>query len=118
MKATLSYIEKNSFIHQLTGTTKLLFFLLWSIAAMITYDTRVLIAMFIAGSLFFSISKLQWKDVSFAISFIAALVSLNLIIIYLFSPEQGVEIYGSRHEIVHLFWRYSIVKEQLFYLFN
>lgn len=118
MKATLSYIEKNSIIHRLTGTTKMLFFLIWSIAAMISYDTRVLICMFVAGSIFFSISKLQWKDVSFAISFIAALVSLNLIVIYLFSPEQGVEIYGTRHEIVHLFWRYSIVEEQLFYLFN
>ena len=38
--------------------------------------------------------------------------------IYIFSPEQGVRIYGTRHEIVHIFGRYSIVQEQLFYMFN
>lgn len=118
MSATLSYIEKDSFIHRMTGTTKMLFFLIWSIAAMMTYDTRVLIGMFLIGGVLFGCSKLKWQEVRFAVVFMAALISLNLIVIYLFSPEQGVEIYGTRHEIVHLFWRYSIVQEQLFYLFN
>lgn len=118
MKTALSYIEKNSLIHRLTGTTKLLFFLIWSVAAMITYDTRILISMFLIGIILFKISRLKWKEVRFAVNFIAALVALNLVIIYLFSPEQGVKIYGTRHELVHLFWRYSIVEEQLFYLFN
>lgn len=118
MSATLSYIEKDSFIHRMTGTTKMLFFLIWSIAAMMTYDTRVLVGMFLIGIVLFCLSGLKWKEVQFAVTFMAALISLNLIVIYLFSPEQGVEIYGTRHEIVHLFWRYSIVQEQLFYLFN
>ena len=52
----LSYIKKNSPIHKLTGATKLICFLLWTIAAMITYDTRVLIGLFIAGIIVFKIS--------------------------------------------------------------
>lgn len=118
MSATLSYIEKNSFIHRLTGTTKLLFFLIWSVAAMITYDTWVLMGMFLTGIVLFVLSGLKWKDVRFAVLFMAALISLNLFTIFLISPEQGVQIYGTRHELVHLIWRYSIVAEQLFYLFN
>lgn len=118
MAAVLSYIKKDSVIHKLAGTTKLVFFLFWSIAAMITYDTRLLVAMFFLGSIFFFLSKLQWKDVKFAIVFMAVLILINLIGIYIFAPEQGVEIYGTRHEIVHLFWRYSITWEQLFYMFN
>ena len=51
----LSYIKKNSPIHKLTGATKLICFLLWTIAAMITYDTRVLIGLFIAGIIVFYI---------------------------------------------------------------
>ena len=38
--------------------------------------------------------------------------------IFLFSPEQGVEIYQTRHELIHLFWRYTVTLEQLFYMFN
>ncbi len=118
MSAILSYIKKDSPIHRLTGTTKFIFFLIWSLAAMITYDTRVLIGMFLLGILFFRVSKLKWKDVSFAVLFMVWLIILNIIALFLFSPEQGVEIYGTRTEIVHLFWRYSVITEEIFYLFN
>ena len=118
MSATLSYIKKKSPIHQLTGSTKFIFFLIWSIAAMITYDTRILVLMFLMGLVFFKMSKLKWKDVRFAVLFMVWLIVLNLFGLFVFAPEQGVEIYGTRHEMVHLFWRYSIVVEELFYLFN
>lgn len=118
MSATLSYIKKDSPIHRLTGSTKFIFFLIWSIAAMITYDTRILIAMFLMGVVFFVISGLKWKDIRFAVLFMIWLIVINLIALFVFSPEQGVEIYGTRHELVHLFWRYSIVVEEFFYLFN
>lgn len=118
MSSSLSYIKKDSPVHALTGSTKFIFFLVWSIAAMITYDTRVLVGMFLTGIIFFVASRIQWKEIRFAVWFMLVLISLNLIAIFFFSPEQGVKIYGTRHEIVHLFWRYSIVQEQLFYLFN
>ena len=118
MSAALSYIKKDSPIHRLTGSTKFIFFLVWSIGAMITYDTRVLVSMFLLGVVFFRVSKLSWKDVSFAVLFMAWLIIFNLLVLFLFAPEQGVAIYGTRTEIVHLFWRYSIVAEELFYLFN
>lgn len=118
MSTVLSYVERDSVIHKMTGTTKLFFFLLWSIAAMITYDTRVLVGMFLVGCIFFKISKLKWKEISFALIFMFTLMAINIIGIYVFAPEQGVEIYGTRHELIHLFWRYSVTTEQLFYMFN
>ncbi len=118
MSATLSYIKKDSPIHELTGSTKFIFFLVWSIAAMITYDTRVLVAMFLMGVIFFMMSRLKWKDIRFAVLFMVWLTAINLIALFVFSPEQGVDVYGTRHEIVHLFWRYSIIAEEIFYLFN
>ncbi len=118
MSATLSYIKKDSPIHKLTGSTKFIFFLFWSIAAMITYDTRVLVTMFLMGILFFLMSRLKWKDIRFAVLFMVWLTAINLIALFVFSPEQGVDVYGTRHEIVHLFWRYSIIAEEFFYLFN
>ena len=118
MSAVLSYIERDSAIHKMTGTTKLFFFLFWSIAAMITYDTRVLVGMFLLGCIFFKISKLKWKEISFALIFMFTLMAINIIGIYVFAPEQGVEIYGTRHVLTQLFWRYSVTTEQLFYMFN
>jgi len=118
MSATLSYIKKDSPVHRLTGSTKFIFFLLWSIAAMITYDTRVLVTMFFMGIFFFLMSRLKWKDIRFAVLFMVWLTAINLIALFVFSPEQGVDVYGTRHEIVHLFWRYSIIAEEFFYLFN
>ena len=118
MSTVLSYVDRDSVIHKMTGTTKLFFFLFWSIAAMITYDTRVLVGMFLLGCVFFKISKLKWKEISFALIFMFTLMAINIIGIYIFAPEQGVEIYGTRHELTHLFWRYSVTTEQLFYMFN
>ena len=118
MSTTLSFIPKDSVIHKMTGTSKLVFFLLWSIAAMVTYDTRILLALFAIGLCLLKVSKLTWKDIKVAVVFMAVLMSMNMIGIYIFSPEQGVRIYGTRHEIAHIFGRYSIVQEQLFYMFN
>lgn len=85
---------------------------------MITYDTRVLVGMFLFGCVMFKISKLKWKEISFALIFMFTLMVINIIGIYVFAPEQGVEIYGTRHVLAELFWRYSITLEQLFYMFN
>ena len=114
----LSYIKKNSPIHKLTGATKLICFLLWTIAAMITYDTRVLIGLFIAGIIVFKISKIKFKDVSFILYFILFFLLLNALLIFVFSPYQGVDIYGSRTDLFHLIGPYTVTKEQLFYELN
>lgn len=118
MTEILSYIEKESIIHKMTGTTKLVFFLLWSIAAMITYDTRLLMAMLAAGIVLFKVSKLTWNDIKVAIIFMVVLISINMAGIFVLAPNQGTELYGTRHVLVHLFWRYDITAEQLFYMFN
>ena len=114
----LSYIKKDSPIHKLTGATKFICFLLWTIAAMITYDTRVLIGLFIAGIIVFKISKIKFEDVSFILYFILFFLLLNALLIFVFSPYQGVEIYGSRTDLFHLIGPYTVTKEQLFYELN
>ncbi len=36
----------------------------------------------------------------------------------LFDPDQGTTLYGTRHILCHLFWRYDLTAEQLFYMVN
>ena len=42
-KTVLNYLPRKSVIHRLTGTTKLAFFLLFTFASMITYNTWVIV---------------------------------------------------------------------------
>ena len=114
----LSYIKKDSPIHKLTGATKLICFLLWTIAAMVTYDSRVLVGLFVFGIIAFKISKIEFKEISFILYFILFFLLLNALLIFIFSPYQGTEIYGSKTELFHLIGPYTITKEQLFYELN
>lgn len=118
MSRVLSYEEKDTWIHRLSGVTKLVFFLLWSITSMISYDTRVLLVMLACSLVIFAMSKTKWKQVGTVFCFILFFLVINLIAIFLFSPGQGTKIYGTETPIVHLFAHYTLTREQLFYEFN
>ena len=114
----MSYIPGKSVIHALTGTTKLVFFLLFTFASMLTYDTRVLLGLMVISFSCFAVSHIRFKDVSFVFWFMVVFLLMNNFFIFLFSPDQGTEIYGTRVVLCHLFGRYDLTREQLFYHFN
>ena len=114
----LAYIERRSPVHALSGATKLIVFLLFSTATMLTYDTRVLVALLLISLIIFSISKIKIHEIGFVLLFILAFLLLNNVAIYLFSPQEGVQIYGSSHELFHIWGRYNVTSEQLFYQLN
>lgn len=114
----LSYSKIDSPAHKLTGASKLIFFVIWVIASMLTYDTRVLMGMFIISVIIFKISKVEFKTVAFVIYFILIFLMLNNVAIFVLSPYQGVSIYGTRHNIMHIAGSYYFTLEQLFYQFN
>lgn len=118
MSRVLSYEEKDTWIHQLSGVTKLIFFLLWSITSMISYDTRVLLVMLVCSLIIFIMSKTQWRQVGTVFKFIMLFLAINLLAIFIFSPHQGTKIYGTETVLVHLFGNYSLTAEQIFYEFN
>ncbi|MRH42682.1 energy-coupling factor transporter transmembrane protein EcfT [Aquibacillus halophilus] len=114
----LSFIDRKSPIHQLTGATKLVCFLLWSFAAMLTYDTRILVLLFIASLLIFKISKIKVREIAFILILILTFLLINNIAIYVFAPQQGVAIYGTKHILLQLVGNYDVTAEQLFYHLN
>ncbi len=119
MKANmLTFTKQDSPIHRLTGATKLIIFVVWSVAAMITYDTRCLAVMLLFSLFPFILSKVKFRDYAFVLSLILLFFLLNQLAIFIFSPLEGVGIYGTRHNIVHLAGRYTLTWEQLFYQFN
>ncbi len=118
MNNIFNYVEKESPIHRLTGATKLLCLFLWSFAAMTTYDTRLLILLTVLGIALFPISRLGLKDVSFMLWFSAIFLTLNTVLLYLFSPHHGTEIYGTCTYLFGMSGRFGLTAEQVFYQFN
>ena len=118
MTRMISYKDKDTWIHRLSGFTKLLFFILWCTVSALTYDTRVLVIMILIGLYIFAASKTEWEQISSVFKAVMFFMILNLIFIYIFAPDQGHIIYGSRHVLIHLPGAYSLTAEQLFYELN
>ncbi len=118
MSRILSYEKKDTWIHHLSGVTKLLFFLMWCIVSAMTYDTRILLFMILVSFVIFKMAKVRWAQVGSVFRLILAFMVLNLIAIFLISPYQGCEIYSSRTVITQLPAGYLLTQEELFYLFN
>lgn len=116
--AILSYIKRKSPVHELTGTTKLIFFITWSVASMVTYDTRILLGMLIISVVIFKISKIRVRDIGIVLGLAAVFLVLNNLFVYLFAPEYGVELYESRDVLLTIAGPYTITAQQLFYHLN
>lgn len=118
MNGIFNYIDRESPIHRLTGATKLVCLLLWSFAAMMTYDTRLLAVLPVISIVLFIVSKIRLRDVRFMLGFTLVFMVLNNVLVFLFAPQHGVSLYGTKHVLFSLGGNYAVTKEQLFYHLN
>lgn len=113
-----NYIPRKSPIHALTGASKFACMLCWTLAAMVTFDTRYLIVLTVLAFVMLRISNIRLRDVKALLIFTMVFLAMNNLLIYLFSPEHGVSIYGSRTVLLHLIGRYTVTSQQLLYHLN
>ena len=118
MNGIFNYIDRESPIHRLTGATKLVCLLLWSFAAMMTYDTKLLAVLPVISIVLFIVSKIRLRDVRFMLGFTLVFMVLNNVLVFLFAPQHGVSLYGTKHVLFSLGGNYVVTKEQLFYHLN
>ena len=85
---------------------------------MTSYDTRFLFFVTLLSLILFKIAEIPWQAVSYVVKFVLIFAILNLLAIYIFEPEYGVNLYNSRSVIKEGLGRYSLTKEQLFYELN
>jgi energy-coupling factor transport system permease protein len=110
-----SYDLVDSPIHRLSGLTKLICFLLLTFAVMYSYDIRVILGVMVFSSIIMIISKIKFSQIRLMIIYVLIFILTNAVISFLFSPEMGVEIYGTRHPIMSLPGKYDLTQEQLLY---
>lgn len=112
-----NYIDRPSPVHRLTGATKLLCLVLYSVGAMITFDTRLVLCLAIFSFCMLRISKIRLKDVSFLLNMTLIFMVLNNLVLFLFSPQYGTQVYGTTH-VLFGSGRFTVTAEQLFYHLN
>ena len=110
-----SYDLLDTIIHRLSGLTKLICFLFLTFAVMYTYDVRVILLIMAFSIYLLRISKIKFRQIRTMVLYVVIFILTNAIISFLFSPEMGVEIYGTRHNIAKLYGKFYLTQEQLFY---
>jgi len=110
-----SYNQVDTPIHRLSGLTKLICFLLLTFAVMFSYDIRVILAVMVFSVGVLRLSKIKYSQIRLMIIYVLIFVLTNAVISFFFSPEEGVKIYGTRHNIANLYGGYKLTWEQIFY---
>ena len=113
-----NYIDRPSPIHRLTGTSKLICLIAWSLAAMTTFYTPLLIFLTAASFILFRIARLKISDIFIVLSLMGVYILINNLLIFLFSPDHGTGIYGTQTILFSLGGPYDVTAEQLFYHLN
>jgi energy-coupling factor transport system permease protein len=115
----IGYIDRPTFLHHLSGSTKLIGFISFSIIGMVTFDTRFLLGILIMSLVLFHYAQIRYREVALIVKVIIAFAALNLIMVYVFGPGYGMQIYGTKHLILGNSQHYfNLSWEELFYLFN
>lgn len=118
MTNLFNYIDRPSIVHKMTGASKLICMLLWCLAVMTSFYTPLLLFMAVAAIVLFPVAKLKIRDVWIMLVGAVVFMILNNLLIYIFSPEHGVTIYGTRHVLFIIIGRYTVTLEQLLYHAN
>ena len=113
-----NYIDRPSPIHRLTGATKLVCLIMWTVAAMTSFYTPLLLAMTVGAVVLFKTARLKIQDISFVLSLMLIYIVMNNLLIFLFSPDHGAKLYGSETVLFRIAGPYVVTAEQLFYHLN
>lgn len=116
MKAKLfDYIDRDNFIFNLSGLTKLVCFICMTFSVMFSYDIRYILFVLVLSGIFFKMSGLAFRQIKIMLIYVAIFLLMNFLLTFLFSPQYGTEIYGTRHVIFPIAGRYVVTQEQLLY---
>lgn len=109
-----SYNLADTFIHRISGLTKLICFLFLTFAVMYSYDIRVILFVMVFSILLMKVAKIQFSQIRLMVIYVLIFIVTNAVISFFFSPEFGTSIYGTKHEFAKVFG-ISLTDEQLFY---
>ncbi|MEG0051542.1 MAG: energy-coupling factor transporter transmembrane component T [Terrisporobacter sp.] len=114
-RAQTLYIEGNSIFHRLSGVSKILLFLTWTIMTVMFLDIRVFLVMGVISAIMLYLAKIPSRIIKPLLWIMIVFNLINVIFILLISPQYGTELVGTNTEIINIGYAY-INKETLFYV--
>ena len=112
------YVERDNWVFNLSGVTKLICFMILSGAVMFTYDLRTILVVMALSFTVLRMSGITFSQIKVMLWAVVLFLGMNFILTYLFNPTYGVEIYGTCHEIFRFSDRYIVTWEQILYQFS
>lgn len=109
------YVSRRNLIYDLSGFTKLLCFLMTTMAVMFSFDLRVILSILLFSLVMLKISQITFAQIKAMLIYVAIFLVLNAFLTFLFDPKYAVELYGTEHVLFPIFSRYEVTEEQLFY---
>ncbi|MDR3240664.1 MAG: energy-coupling factor transporter transmembrane protein EcfT [Lactobacillaceae bacterium] len=110
----LGYQPGNSFVHRLTGGTKLLGFLVLTITGMLSFDLRYLLLLTVFSLVLLWQTHIAWAKMALLVKTVSVFALMNLILIYLFAPQYGTQLFAGKHILLGS-GGYALTSEQLLY---
>ena len=109
------YVERDNWVFNLSGVTKLICFLLLSASVMFTYDIRSILVVMVLSFTVLRVSGITFRQIRGMLWAVILFLVVNFILTFVFDPDYGVEIYGTYHEIFRFSSRYVVTLEQGLY---
>lgn len=111
----LGYVDRHGFLHTLTGTAKLVLVIGIVLGAMIGFDLRYLVGLSVLSIVLWISSRVRLRDLAVVLGIIGVFMLLNNLLIFVFAPRYGTELFGTTHVLLSGPWRYDLTLEQLYY---
>ena len=109
------YVERDNWVFQMSGVTKLICFLLLSASVMFTYDIRTILVVMVLSFTVLRISGITFRQIRGMLWAVVLFLAVNFVLTFVFNPTYGGEIYGTCHEIFRFGSRYIVTQEQALY---
>lgn len=109
------YVERDNWVFNLSGVTKLICFLLLSASVMFTYDIRSILVVMVLSFTVLRVSGITFRQIRGMLWAVILFLVVNFILTFVFDPDYGVEIYGTYHEVFRFSSRYVVTLEQGLY---
>lgn len=115
MNSIFNYNDADTFVHRLSGLSKLIAFLALTFTVMFSYDIRVIVFVMAFSFIVMRVAKITFKQIKLILIYVSFFLIMNAFLTFLFEPEYAVSIYNSRTVVFEIAGRYVVTKEQLFY---
>ena len=109
------YVERDNWVFNLSGVSKLICFFLLSASVMFTYDIRTILVVMVLSFAVLRVSGITFRQIRGMLWAVILFLAVNFILTFVFNPTYGVQIYGTSHELFRFSDRYIVTLEQALY---